>query len=229
MLLVEALLQGMVIEHIFGSKTRYRLIWAFLRNPGRSFYVRELTRECAAHLNAIRRELALLERIGLVCVGDGGDASGRDTYKKFFSLNQASPLAGELKALFMKDMLLGKDELVARLERLGRVELVILTGRFLDVQGAPTDVLVVGAVGEARVARLLHSYERTLGHEIRHTCMPLKEFLYRRDVIDRFLYSILEEQHVVVVDRIYGYGLETQKNILSRARAVGARDTVHTG
>ena len=55
-----------MIDALFGSKTRVKLLGLFMNNPHRSFYVREITRNINEQINSVRRELANLVRIGII-------------------------------------------------------------------------------------------------------------------------------------------------------------------
>src|SRR6476646_6024673 len=55
-----------MVEQLFGSKTRVKLLSLFFNNPGRPFYVREITRKIDEQINSVRRELANLLSVGLV-------------------------------------------------------------------------------------------------------------------------------------------------------------------
>ena len=55
-----------MIEQIFGSKTRVKLLQLFYSNPNRSFYVREITRKIDEQINSVRRELSNLLSIGII-------------------------------------------------------------------------------------------------------------------------------------------------------------------
>lgn len=41
-----------MIEQLFGSKTRVKLLHLFYENPNRSFYVREITRKIDEQINS---------------------------------------------------------------------------------------------------------------------------------------------------------------------------------
>ena len=53
-----------MLQKLFTSKTRVKLL--IMMNPGREMYVREIARNTEENINAIRRELANLEGIGLL-------------------------------------------------------------------------------------------------------------------------------------------------------------------
>src|ERR1700750_519208 len=55
-----------MVEQLFGSKTRVKLLQLFYSNPNRSFYVREITRKIDEQINSVRRELANLLNVGIM-------------------------------------------------------------------------------------------------------------------------------------------------------------------
>src|ERR1700735_110673 len=55
-----------MIEQLFGSKTRVKLLQLFYSNPNRSFFVREITRKIDEQINSVRRELSNLLSIGII-------------------------------------------------------------------------------------------------------------------------------------------------------------------
>ena len=64
-----------------------------------------------------------------------------------------------------------------------------------------TDLLVVAKISAPMLQRLMKRFEQEMGHEINYTLMTPDEFIYRRDITDRFLYSILEGKKIVMVDK----------------------------
>ncbi len=55
-----------MLEDLFGSKTRAKLLTLFFNNPENAFYVRGISRELHENINSIRREIINLEKIGLI-------------------------------------------------------------------------------------------------------------------------------------------------------------------
>src|SRR5207237_7512925 len=70
-----------MIEQLFGSKTRVKLLQLFFSNPNRAFYVREITRKIDEQINSVRRELANLLSIGII----GSDSQNNRLY---YEVNQ---------------------------------------------------------------------------------------------------------------------------------------------
>src|ERR1051326_7065453 len=70
-----------MIEQLFGSKTRVKLLYLFYSNPNRSFYVREITRKIDEQINSVRRELGNLLTIGII-------TSDSTDNKLYYEVNQ---------------------------------------------------------------------------------------------------------------------------------------------
>lgn len=194
-----------MLEHLFGSKTRLKLLRLFFRHSERPFYVRELSRQLETQINAVRRELELLLKAGLVkeAGGQAGDnAAQGGSLRRYYLLNAESLLYPELRALLLKVQLLGEQEFINELkERAGDIKLFVLTGQFTGDSRTDSDLLLVGKIKERTVARLVAEYEKEFGFEIRYTIMTEKEFLDRRHVMDKFIYSLFEAKNIKVVDK----------------------------
>lgn len=189
-----------MLEQLFGSKTRTQLLRTFLQNPEASFFVRELTRRLDVQINAIRHELKNLEALGLI---ETVAVEGKAAQKKHFRLKHNSILIPELRALFVKSRVLLEKDMVRRLQAVGRISYFALTGRFVDRAEAPTDIFVVGKVDRRKLADLIRKFEIEFGHEINFTVLDEEEMRYRMDVMDRFLYSVLDQPKLVFVDEFF--------------------------
>lgn len=202
------------VEQLFGSRTRARLLALFLENADRSFYVRELTRRIDAQLNSVRRELKNLVDVGIVLEVEGkilpgevDDAASGDVpetkneKKKYYRANVAFPLFDDLRGVMRKAAVLMNTQCVRTLGEKGDIDLVVLTGRFMDTD-VPTDLLIIGAVTPENLSAVMRDFERDIAREVNYTCMPKDEFLYRRDVGDRFLAAIFDAKHAILMNRL---------------------------
>ncbi len=190
-----------MLEQLFGSKTRVRLLRLFLHNDQSAFFVRELTRKIGSQINAVRNELNNLVGMGVV-VGADGAAKAATRQRRYYRLNTSSLLYPELRALFLKSQVMVEKDFAQKITQLGSVQYLVLTGFFTGDDTAPVDLFIVGRVNHDRVSSLVRGFERTLGREVNYTIMSPQEYKYRRDVTDRFLYSILESKKIVVLDTI---------------------------
>ncbi len=184
-----------------------------MHNPEESFFVRELVRRLGTQIHAVRRELLNLEKLGLIraAAAPPGDPTeevvkGPKSQRKYYTADPKHILFPELKALVVKADLLTREDLVRRIKASGTITLLILTGRFVGNGNASTDMLVVGLVNKRVLKDLVSECEREFGHEINYTVLTPREFKYRKEVTDRFLYEILEGKKVILVDA--GSGLD---------------------
>lgn len=200
-----------MLEHLFGSKTRVKLLRTFFLESGKAFYVRELTRVLGVQINAVRRELELLVASGLVKEATremaGKKAVSADPgagLRKYYRLDAEAALYPEFQALLAKAQLLEKDVLTKELSEKagGEIQLLILTGRFAGAREAPSDMLIVGAFDERAVARIIAKYEKEFGFEIRYTLMTESEFADRRHLLDKFVYRLFEGPHIKMINRL---------------------------
>lgn len=208
------------IEHLFGSATRVKLLRLFLHHPEDAFYVRELSRRLDVQIHAVRRELEALEKLGLLTSRREKPADGvpdeEETLakrkgrrapvaeRKYYQTNQDHLLYPELRALVTKADLLVEEQVLGRIKDLGDVQYVALMGRFLGDRSVPTDMLVVGLLPKKPLVQLVAELEHEVGHTIDYTLLTPREFKYRKEVTDRFLFSLLESKKIVLVDKTGG-------------------------
>src|ERR1035438_9452264 len=85
-----------MVEQLFGSKTRVKLLRLFFSNPNRSFYVREITRKIDEQINSVRRELSNLLSIGII-------TSDTTNNRLYYEVNQKYEFYAALKTMFGTD------------------------------------------------------------------------------------------------------------------------------
>lgn len=194
-----------MLERLFGSRARAKILKLFLFNPESRYYIREVARNLNLQVNSARRELNNLQDFGLLVSGsEKKEVGGKKTkeQEKYFKVNKNFVLFEELRALIVKAQILYQKDFVKDLNRLGQVKLVVLTGLFVNNSFAPIDLLIVGRISKSNLARVISSLEKNLGREVNYTFMNTSEFKYRREITDVFLYNILENRKIVVVDEL---------------------------
>jgi hypothetical protein len=194
-----------MLEHLFGSRTRVKLLTLFVHHPDEGFFVRELTRRIQTQINAVRREIQNLERIGLIVESVAKpeeSATKRPGLKrKYYIANKNYPLYQEIHSLITKAHLFLERKLDDRIRKLGDVQYLAFMGSFLGAPG-PVDIFLIGEVRENDMKKLMYELERELGHEINYSCMSVTDYTYRKEVADRFLSSIMQAPKQVMIDLI---------------------------
>ena len=192
-----------MLENIFGSRTRVKLLKLFLNHPEEKFFVRELSRAIEEKINSVRRELENLERVGLIkAVPEITGAIGKKDKKKFYTVDTNFILYPEFKNLILKSRLLLERSLAQEINNLGKIKFLMLTGFFVDNNKAKTDLLVVGNIDRQKLKKLIAKMEKSFEQEIRFTVMSTQEFNYRNQITDKFLFEVLEGKKIVLVDNL---------------------------
>lgn len=205
-----------MVEQLFGSKTRVKLLHLFYENPNRSFYVREITRKIDEQINSVRRELANLLNIGII-------TSDSSNNKVFYEVNQKYTYHSALQEIFgakkrrrvakKVDSIEAKPEATevvevleveepADLKLLGHVEAACLLGQFTRDESSGVDVLIVGNVNSNALQKYVTELETQEGKELRYTVFSADEFRYRVQIKDRFISNILLSKKQVLLDKL---------------------------
>lgn len=189
-----------MIEQLFGSKTRVKLLYLFYGNPNRSFYVREITRKIDEQINSVRRELSNLLAIGII-------TSDSTDNKLYYEVNQKFEHFEPLQAIFggkAKPSVTKKAKAAgpaADLQSLGNVELAVYTGQFTRDESAGIDLLIVGNVNQNKLHKFVSELEAKEGKEIRYTVFSGEEYRYREQIHDRFLDLVKSAKKQVLIDK----------------------------
>jgi hypothetical protein len=190
-----------MIDALFGSKTRVKLLHLFLNNPGKAFYVREITRLIDEQINSVRRELSNMLSVGVI-TSDSSDN------KLYYEVDQRYEYYVALRAIFAdQPQTLPKAVAVSvandwqpLIKDLHGVRIAIAAGMLVQGSGSKVDLLLVGTISPALVKRAIKSIEKIEGRDLNYSVLTYDEFYYRLSVRDKFITEILNSHHVVVAD-----------------------------
>lgn len=73
-------------------------------------------------------------------------------------------------------------------------------------RGIGIDMLVVGEIDKKKFGNMVKKFEKQIKRELNYTILDRDEFVYRRNVADRFLYNILDGKKIVLFDSIISTG-----------------------
>jgi hypothetical protein len=196
-----------MLEQLFGSKIRVRLLQLFLANPEKEYYIREITRLLDCQINSVRREVENLVSFGILKGVSGKEVKGakskkNEAQKKYFQANLDFPLFSELKSLILRSHFIIKKGLLKEILKAGNIYYLALTGIFVDSGSSPVDIFIVGKVRKDKIEKIINKFEKELNRHINYTLLSKTEFNYRREITDRFIYEIIEGEKIVVVDNL---------------------------
>lgn len=185
----------MILEDLIISRVRVKMLSLFLSHPGTIFHVREIVRKVGEEINAVRRELAHMEKAGMV-------AKEQRANRLFYSFRKEYPIYYELLELIGKTTGLGADILKQK-AKLGKIKFAMLSGRYQrrlpKRAGTDVDLLIVGNVVLPELAQLVKGEEVRREQELNYTVMTEEEFAFRKRRRDPFVLSILEGSRIMVI------------------------------
>lgn len=183
-----------MLKDIIISRVRIKILTLFLSTSTKMYHVREIVRQTGEEINAVRRELAHMEKAGMVSKEPRAN-------RLYYVFRKNYPLYFELLELVAKTTGLGGD-LLKNKAKLGKLQFVMLSGKF--VRGLPhdpnsVDLLIVGTVVLPELAQLVKKEEARREREINYTVMTDEEFLFRKRRRDPFILNILTGARAMII------------------------------
>lgn len=191
-----------MIDALFGSKTRIKLLHLFLNNPGKSFYVREITRLIDEQINSVRRELANMMKVGII-------KSDTADNKLYYEVDQRYEHYVPLRAIFSDDKEVTASasqpkqstlDWQGKLDEVGGIRLAIMAGVFVSGSASKLDLLLVGNPAASKTKAFIKSLEKKEGRELNYSVLSYDEFYYRLSIRDKFITELTSSKHVVLRD-----------------------------
>lgn len=194
-----------MIDKLFGSKTRVKLLHLFMNHPGQSFYVREITRLIDEQINSVRRELANMLEVGII-TSDSADN------KLYYQVNQRYEFYTALRAIFAAEPITATQPVVTInaegvneryseiIKQIPSLRVAVFSGVLAKEQLSPVDIVIVSSAPAAKIKAAVAKIEKLEGRELNYTALEYEEFYYRLSVRDRFITQILAGKHSVVID-----------------------------
>jgi hypothetical protein len=187
-----------ILENLFGSREKARLLRFFLQNPEPAFEFSEVIKKNMIKATKARAELNGLSKIKFVLIRKKG---GKTSYQ----LNQAFNFYPELKNLIAKSNVYPQCRSLARVGKIGNIKLAVISGVFINYPKSKADMIIVGdAVSKAKLKNLMDTLEAEIGKEINFVLMTMEEFKYRLNMLDKFILEFLEGPHEEVINKIIG-------------------------
>lgn len=183
-----------MLERLFTSRVRVRLLTLFLTHPTESFYIRQITRLTGETYNNVRQELQNLAQLELIL-------SERRANAIYYWANVEHFLFPELKRIILKTEALG-DRLRQALSTLGDIRIAFVygsTARGTEVVSSDIDLMVIGDVNLDRLDRVIDSIEEEIGRTVNYTLFEVEEWQERVTQAHSFVTDVLIHEKVFLI------------------------------
>lgn len=185
-----------MLEQLFSSRVRVRLLTTFLTNPDARFYTRQLERLLDGSPYAIQRELRRLEAIGLL-------EAQPEANIKYYAVNKDFPIYPELKNIILKTTGVG-DVLHKGLAKVGTVEQAFIYGSVATGDEdalSDIDLMIIGKVDLIRLSSVISQLEDSIGREINYIVYERREMERKLQEGDVFLNNVDSGPKIMLIGR----------------------------
>lgn len=183
-----------MLERLFTSRVRVRLLILFLTHPTEAFYIRQIARLTGETYNNVRQELQNLADLGLI-------RSERRANATYYQANVEHFLFPELKRIILKTEAVG-DRLKEALSTLGDVRVAFLygsTAKGTEVASSDIDLMVIGEVNLDALDRAIDRLEEELGRTVNYTLFSAVEWQERVSQGQSFVADVLTHEKVFLI------------------------------
>ncbi len=185
-----------ILEKLFDSPVKVKLLKMFLRNPDQFFTLSEITKKTKSDSSSCRSQINRLESIKFL-------KTRVKSGKKGYAVDPKFDFYKELRTLVLKSSPASKKKIVKRIRGLGRVNLAILSGIFMNTDNARVDLLIVGdGIKKNKTSSFFKDLEAETGKEIDYVVLSTNDFKYRYDMFDRFIRDVLEKPHEKLINKL---------------------------
>jgi hypothetical protein len=208
-----------ILEKLFGSGAKVRIMRLFLFNPATPYSMSGVSKRTQVNSAKVRRYISLLTKIGMVRsksflkekILRGKKGKTKKVRTRGFVLNTKFPYLSPLQSFLIDITPLTHDDILKKLQRVGRLKLVILSGVFIHDLESRVDILIVGDhIKRGVLENSIKGFEAEIGRELKYAAFETPDFTYRLSVYDKLIRDILDYKHKAILDRL---DIEEQKSL----------------
>ncbi len=183
-----------MLEELFISRVRVKILELFLTSPESLFHVREIVRRVGEEINAVRRELGRMEKFGMV-------TSEWRANRRLYRFRKDYIFFNELLALVAKTTGLG-GSIIKSKAKLGKLKFAFISTRFLkgsESTSEDVDVLIVGSIVLPELQAIIADEQAKREQEINYSFMDEAEFRFRVRRRDPFILRVLVQPKIMLI------------------------------
>lgn len=183
-----------MLKDLFVSEVRLKVLKLMLTRPEEQFHVRAIVRAVNAEINAVRRELAKLEGMGLLRKRQSGN-------RIYYTADTSHMYYSELLAMVSKEDGVG-GLILKHAKELGTIKFAMLATAFLKGRKSSVldvDLFMVGDLDLEVLKKIVAMGEREMGVEINYSVMSEEDFTFRKRKNDHFISKILTQSRTMLV------------------------------
>lgn len=201
-----------ILEKLFGSAAKVKIIKLFLFNPDSAFDVTLTSERAKVSRMIARREIDNLEKIGFLRPRSFTKEARRQKnrniqiYRKRvngWTLDQKFVHLEALKSFLSSINPFKHKDMIDKISRAGKIQLLIVSGIFIKDPDSRVDLLVVGDnLKQWLLDNIVKTIESEIGKEVRYAVFDTQEFNYRYSMFDKLIRDILDYPHETIINKL---------------------------
>ncbi len=197
-----------LLEKLFGSQERVKILRLFLLNRERVFENKDIAKRSKVNPNKVSREVNMLKSISFVKIKTTYiEKLSRKKSKKIrikgWQLNPSFPSLVPLERLLFNAELFKDEDLLRRLKKTGKFKLIVTSGIFINEDSSRADLLIVGDyIKKPILEKIIKLIESEIGRELNYGVFETEDFLYRLSVCDKFVRDVLDYPHKKILNKL---------------------------
>ncbi len=184
-----------LLETVFGSKLRAKIIGWLFTHPDERYFVRQLTSILNEDPTNISRELVRLAEAGLL----KARTEGR---QKYYQADSNSPVFAEFCGIAVKSIGIGDRLHAAVLSLREGISVAFVFGSFAEGRAdlnSDIDLLIIGDISSDAISRALAVPQRELGREINAAVYPASEFRDKLAKGNHFINALMPMKKIFLI------------------------------
>jgi predicted nucleotidyltransferase len=183
-----------MFNYLITSKARVKVLGLFLLNPENLYYLRQVAELTSVALTAVKRELVLLQKSGII-------ESVMEGKRSYYKANRKNPVFYDLRNMYFKTTGLA-EALKSGLRDLSKVKTAFIYGSYAarkESFGSDIDIMVIGDVTVKAVSSALSGVKSGLGRELNFNVFSEKEFRQKYSEKNNFIDNLLKEEKIFLI------------------------------
>jgi hypothetical protein len=190
-----------ILGKMLGGIPRVKVMRLFLLNPEQAFDIDDVTDRCRLQKPVARQAINAL--VGMTLTRKKSfvkEVLVRNKSKKKrvagWNLNTEFPYIDELKRLLVEGEFFKHTELAKRFKPAGKIQLLVVSGIFIQNSESRLDVLIVGDnLKRGFIQKTIQVLESELGKELAYAVFDTPDFKYRISMYDKLLRDVFDYPH----------------------------------
>ena len=194
---------------IIGNSLRAKLLRLFITNKDEIFDPKDLKSSLSIQQTVLSKELRQLEKEGIIkkkkslkIVVDKKDKKKKKEFTGFL-FDRKFLYRATLENLILQTIPISTKSFIKAISTLGPLDAFITGGIFSRTASSQLDILIAGNdINEDKLKKIVRELEKMVGRKLRYMSLDTNEFVYRYNINDEVIRSLLDHSPQVHIDNI---------------------------